>query len=175
LPERDTYSRTKGWLMDRIKIAMGGYVAEELIYGETTTGTQNDIKQATSIARRMVTEWGMSDELGFVALGQEDEPIFIGKEIAQHKDYSEDTATRIDVSVRTLLKDALDETRVILTEHKDQLDTLAKNLVKEETLDDAEIRILLGFPPRESITSLKIETSEPEDSESDPENEDEEK
>jgi cell division protease FtsH len=175
LPERDTYSRTKGWLMDRIKIAMGGYVAEELIYGETTTGTQNDIKQATSIARRMVTEWGMSDELGFVALGQEDEPIFIGKEIAQHKDYSEDTATRIDVSVRTLLKNALDETRAILTEHKDQLDMLAKNLVKEETLDDAEIRILLGFPPRESITSLKIETSEPEDSESDPENEDEEK
>jgi cell division protease FtsH len=175
LPERDTYSRTKGWLMDRIKIAMGGYVAEELIYGETTTGTQNDIKQATSIARRMVTEWGMSEELGFVALGQEDEPIFIGKEIAQHKDYSEDTATRIDVSVRTLLKNALDETRAILTEHKDQLDMLAKNLVKEETLDDAEIRILLGFPPRESITSLKIETSEPEDSESDPENEDEEK
>ncbi|ADK80943.1 ATP-dependent zinc metalloprotease FtsH [Sediminispirochaeta smaragdinae] len=175
LPERDTYSRTKGWLMDRIKIAMGGYVAEELIYGETTTGTQNDIKQATSIARRMVTEWGMSEELGFVALGQEDEPIFIGKEIAQHKDYSEDTATRIDVSVRTLLKNALDETRTILTEHKDQLDTLAKNLVKEETLDDAEIRMLLGFPPRESITSLKIETSEPEDSESDPESEDEEK
>jgi cell division protease FtsH len=155
LPEKDSYSRSRGWLLDRIKITMGGYVAEEMIYGETTTGTQNDIQQATTIARRMVTEWGMSEELGYIALGQEDEPIFIGKEIAQHKDYSDDTAMKIDLEIRKILQKALDDTRVILEEHKDQLELLAETLVKEETLDDAEIRLLLGFEARTSLTSLK--------------------
>jgi cell division protease FtsH len=155
LPEKDSYSRKRGWLLDRIRIAMGGYVAEELVYKETTTGTQNDIQQATTIARRMVTEWGMSEKLGFIALGQEDEPIFIGKEIAQHKDYSDNTASLIDQEIREILTAALEETRSILTEHRDQLDLLTEKLVKNETLDDSEIRELLGFPARNSATSLK--------------------
>ncbi|MFP4268132.1 MAG: ATP-dependent zinc metalloprotease FtsH [Spirochaetaceae bacterium] len=157
LPEKDTYSKNRSWLTDRIKIAMGGYVAEKLVYDETTTGTKNDIEQATSIARRMVTEWGMSRDLGFVSYGQEEEPIFIGKEIAQHKDYSEYTAQKIDNEVRDILDECLRDVEKILAEHKDQLTALSEALVKKETLDDAEIRVLLGFPAYSSASSLKTE------------------
>jgi len=154
LPEKDTYTKNKSSLTDWIKVTMGGYIAEELFYGETTTGTSNDIKQATNLARRMVTEWGMSS-LGFVAYGQEEEPIFIGKEIAQHKDYSEDTAKRIDAEVNIILNTALNETRTLLSEHKDELEKITTALVEKETLDDNEIRNLLGLEERESVTSLK--------------------
>lgn len=145
LPEKDSYSRGKGWLLDRIKISYGGYVAEKLIFDETTTGTQNDLQQATDIARRMVTEWGMSD-IGPVSFGKEDAPIFIGKEIAQHKDYSEHTAEAIDAEVRRILKESLQEATDILTEHRDQLDLLTDALVERETLSDTDVRELLGFP-----------------------------
>ncbi|MGC9313727.1 MAG: ATP-dependent zinc metalloprotease FtsH, partial [Sediminispirochaetaceae bacterium] len=161
LPEKDSYSRNQSWLKDRIKIAMGGYVAEELIYNETTTGTKNDIEQATNIARRMVTEWGMSKSLGFMSLGQEEEPIFIGKEIAQHKDYSDETARSIDLEVKRILDECLDETRDILKTHIEELKSLAEALVQKETLEDAEIRELLGLPMRTSVTSLKGETHGP--------------
>jgi cell division protease FtsH len=149
------------WLKDRIKIAMGGYVSEELIYHETTTGTKNDIEQATTIARRMVTEWGMSKTLGFMSLGQEDEPIFIGKEIAQHKDYSDETARSIDLEIKKILDECLDETRDILKYHVEELKILAEELIQKETMEDAEIRELLGFPKRTSTTSLKGEIHGP--------------
>ena len=148
LPEKDSYSKRKGWLLDRIKITMGGYIAEKIIYGETTTGTKNDIDQASKLARRMVTEWGMSEKVGFVSYGAEEEPIFIGKEIAQHKDYSEETAKLIDSEVNTLLSKCLEDTEKILTENRDQLEKLANELVQKETLDDVQIRKLLGFPEK---------------------------
>jgi cell division protease FtsH len=88
LPEEDSYSRTRGWIQDRIAICYGGWTAEKIFYSETTTGTKQDLEQATDMARRMVCEWGMADELGPVTYGQEEEPIFLGKEIARHKDYS---------------------------------------------------------------------------------------
>ena len=147
LPEKDAYSRGRGWLLDRIKIAYGGYVAEDMFYQETTTGTQNDLTQATDLARRMVTEWGMS-ELGPVAFGQDDQPIFVGKEIAQHKDYSEYTAQEIDREVGRILKECLSEASEILQKHRDQLEALTGALVDKETLTDDEVRELLDFPPR---------------------------
>jgi len=150
LPENDAYSKSRGWLEDRIRIALGGYAAESLIYGETTTGTKNDIEQATELARRMVCEWGMSPDLGPVAYGQEDEPIFLGKEIARHKDYSEETARRIDAAVSSIVQTALNEVEAIIAQHRDQLVLLADTLVERETLDDDEIRELLGFPKRQS-------------------------
>ena len=153
LPEKDSYTKNKSYLEDRIKICMGGYVAEDIIYGETTTGTSNDIKQATEMARRMVTEWGMSD-LGFISLANDDEPLFLGREIAQHKDYSEETARRIDQEIHKILDKCMDETRSILTEHRDQLDMLTNALVEKETLDDKEIREMFGFPPIEHVTDL---------------------
>ena len=144
LPERDPYTKTKSMLSDWIKVCMGGYVAEELVYGETTTGTSNDIKQATDLARRMVTEWGMSG-LGFVNLADESEPLFLGREITQHKDYSEETAKRIDQEIHAILDGAMAETRDLLSTNRDKLELLTKELVEKETLDDAQIRVLLGF------------------------------
>ncbi len=163
LPEKDTYSHSKGWLIDRIKIAYGGYVAEEMFYTETTTGTQADLSQATDIARRMVTEWGMSS-LGPVAYGQEDEPIFLGKEIARHKDYSEEKARQIDEAIHTILSDAYADVNRILTEQRKQLEKLTDALVKQETLVDSEVRELLGLPVHRSAGDLRDE-ERPEDSE----------
>jgi cell division protease FtsH len=153
LPEKDAYTKNRSALYDWIKVCMGGYVAEDLVYGETTTGTSNDIKQATEIARRMVTEWGMSD-LGFVGYGKEDEPLFLGREIAQHKDYSEDTAHKIDMEVNKILQGAMADTREVLTTHREELDKLTLELVEKETLDDSEIRVLLGFAPAEHSTKF---------------------
>jgi cell division protease FtsH len=144
LPDEDKYSRNRGWLHDRIVIAYGGYVAEKLIYGETTTGTQNDLKQATELARRMVCEWGMSD-LGAVSFGSEDEPIFLGKEIATHKDYSEETAKKIDSEIQNILKGCLQKATSIIEENKDKLECLAQALVKSETLNDEEVREVIGL------------------------------
>ncbi len=149
IPEKDVYSRARSWLEDRIAIMYGGYSAEMLFYGETTTGTAQDIRQATDLARKMVCEWGMTDSLGPMAYGQEEEPIFIGKEIAQHKDYSEDTARRIDAAIKEILQAALVRVTGILTEHRDQLGKLADELVARETLDDNDVRALIGLPPRE--------------------------
>ncbi len=145
LPEREIYSRNKGWLLDRIKIALGGYVAETLVFNNTTTGTQNDLKQATQIARKMVCEWGMSEKIGPVALGQEDEPIFIGKEIAQHKDYSDDTARIIDEEIKLIIKACYEEVKEILSANSEKLNKLTEVLIVKETLDDYEIRELLGI------------------------------
>lgn len=154
LPEEDKYSYKSGWILDRIKIAYGGFVAEELVYGETTTGTSQDLKDATSWARRMVTEFGMSAAIGPMALGSEGEPIFLGKEIATHKDYSEETARKIDEEIRKILTSCLDEVRKILKTHRDQLDKLATELLAKETLDDSDVRILLGFPEKPETQSL---------------------
>ena len=149
LPEKDSYSRNKMWLKDRIKICLGGYIAEQMIYGWTTTGTQNDLQQAAQLARKMVCEWGMSDILGPVAFGQEDEPIFIGKEIAQHKDYSEATAQAIDNEVKHIIDECFQDAQSILKENRDKLEKLADTLFERETLDDAEIRELLNLPKKE--------------------------
>ena len=153
LPEKDAYTKNRSALFDWIKVCMGGYVAEDMVYGETTTGTSNDIKQATEIARRMVTEWGMSD-LGFVGYGKEDEPLFLGREITQHKEYSEDTAHKIDQEVNKILHGAMADTRDILSKHRDELDKLTTELIEKETLDDTEIRVLLGFEPAEHSTKF---------------------
>jgi cell division protease FtsH len=148
LPEEDSYSRAKGWIEDRIAICYGGWLAEKLFYNETTTGTKNDIQQATEMARNMVCEWGMAEELGPVAYGQEDEPIFLGKEIARHKDYSEDTAQRIDRAVREILDRARDNALKIIEERKNELEKLADALLARETLIDDEVREIIGLPSR---------------------------
>lgn len=144
LPENDQSYMKKSSLLSHIKMAMGGYIAEKILNGQTSTGPSADIKQATDIARRMVTEWGMSD-LGFISLGSEGEPLFLGREIAQHKDFSDKTAAKIDEQIQKILDECMNDATRILTEHKDQLDKLAQALVSRETLDDNEVRELLGF------------------------------
>jgi cell division protease FtsH len=154
LPEEDSYSHTRGWITDGIVICYGGWIAEKLFYDETTTGTRQDIQQATEMARHMVCEWGMAEELGPVAYGQEEEPIFLGKEIARHRDYSEETARRIDGAVKGILDQARAEAEAILGAHRADLEKLAEALIARETLTDDEVRELLGLPPREHSSSL---------------------
>jgi cell division protease FtsH len=156
LPEEDSYSRTRSWIEDRIVICYGGWIAEKLFYSETTTGTKQDIQQATEMARHMVCEWGMADEMGPVAYGQEEEPIFIGKEIARHKDYSEDTAKRIDKAVTEILDRGRETARQIIESHKADLEKLAEALIARETLIDDEVRSILGLSPREHSNSLLV-------------------
>ena len=159
LPKEDSYSHTKSWLEDQLVILFGGYAAESIVYGDTTTGTQNDIERATDIARRMVCEWGMSEDVGAVSYGREDEPIFMGKEIERRKGYSEESAQKIDRAVEKLLNEARKRTVKILTEHRDQLDKLTQALVEKETLDDKEVRELLGFKPSEALAENEAEKS----------------
>ncbi|MDR0497372.1 MAG: ATP-dependent zinc metalloprotease FtsH [Treponema sp.] len=161
LPEGDSYSRTRGWILDKIAICYGGWTAELIFYSETTTGTKQDIEQATEMARRMVCEWGMADEIGPVTYGQEDEPIFLGKEIARHKDYSEETAQRIDKAVKRILDEAQKQADEILKTHKEEIEKLSDALLARETLVDEEVRSLLGFPPRIENTSSLIDKTEP--------------
>jgi cell division protease FtsH len=162
LPEEDSYSRTKAWIFDRIVIWYGGWSAEKLFYDETTTGTEQDLKQATEMARRMVCEWGMAEEMGPVTYGQEEEPIFLGKEIARHKDYSEETAQKIDRTIKRILDEGQRHAEEILSAHKEKLQKLSDALLVKETLVDDEIRTLLGFPPRENSTSLIDKPASPE-------------
>jgi cell division protease FtsH len=157
LPEEDSYSRSKGWIEDRIAICYGGWVAEKLFYNETTTGAKNDIQQATEMARSMVCEWGMAEDIGPVAYGQEDEPIFLGKEIARHKDYSEDTAQRLDKAIREILERTLKNADNIISSHKPKLEKLADALLARETLLDEEVRKILGLPPKIEKTVFKTE------------------
>jgi cell division protease FtsH len=145
LPEKDHYSRPKSWLFDRLVISYGGYAAEKIVYGETTTGTSQDLRQATEMARRMVCEWGMVDDMGPIAYGQEEEPIFLGKEIARHKDYSEETAKNIDEAIKGLLGKASATAMEILNRERQRLDTLAEALMQRETLEDSDVRSLLDL------------------------------
>lgn len=141
LPETDRHSYTKEYLLSRIAILMGGRIAEEVFFGEDriTTGASNDIENATEIACAMVCEYGMSD-LGPLSFGKREEQIFLGKEIAQHRNYSEDTATKIDQEIRKIVSEQYERAKKIILENKDALIRLAEELIKRETLDGAQIR-----------------------------------
>jgi cell division protease FtsH len=146
LPEADSYSRTRGWIEDRIVICYGGWAAEKLFYNETTTGTKNDLEQATNMARSMVCEWGMAPpELGPLSYGEDDEPIFLGRDIARHKNYSEETARRIDEAVKGICDKCREKAQEILAKQKENVEKLAEALLKKETLDGSEVRILTGL------------------------------
>lgn len=153
LPEHEVYSRGKNWLTDRIKICYGGYAAEELIYNETTTGAQNDLEQATDLARKMVTQWGMS-ALGAISFGENDEPVFIGRDIGRSNERSDNTLSRVDGEIHNILTDCLNEARRILHEHKDELITLTNELIRKETLDDEQIKKLLNFPTEKNTSTI---------------------
>jgi cell division protease FtsH len=122
---------------------LGGRVAEEVALKHMTTGAGNDLERATDLARKMVCEWGMSEKLGPLTFGKKEEQIFLGREIAQHRDYSEHTAIEIDEEVRRIVTEAYQKTKDILTENKVGLDTLATALLEKETLDGKEIWELL--------------------------------
>ncbi len=138
LPVDEKYTHAKGYLLKTIAILFGGRVAEKLVFDEITTGAGNDIERASELARKMVCEWGMSDELGPLAYGKKEEHIFLGREIAQHRDYSEETARKIDDAVKKIILEANDKVTRMLTEHRASLNAIAEALLDKETimLDD---------------------------------------
>jgi len=142
LPEDDKHSYTKSYLETQLAGLMGGRIAEEIFMKHMTTGAGNDIERATELARKMVCEWGMSD-LGPLSFGKKEEQIFLGREIAQHRDYSEATAIRIDEEVRRIVGRAYDSARSIIEERSDALVRIAEALLEREVLDGEEIRKLI--------------------------------
>ena len=157
LPETEKHNLPRDYIIDQIILLMGGRVAEEILFGRggITTGARNDIERATQTARKMVCEWGMSDSLGPLLYGQKEEPIFIGKEIARHKDYSEKTSQMIDDEIRTIVEGAYKQAWDLLTKHKPTLDKLAKRLLEKEVLDGKEIQDIMGIKRQESRKSSK--------------------
>jgi cell division protease FtsH len=135
LPQEDRYLQSKTEFEDKIAGLLGGNVAERLIFGDTTTGASNDIEKATDLARRMVTEFGMSDKLGPLSFGKRDELVFLGREIGEQRNYSDEIAKQIDEEVRAIVDKAYERATEVLTTHRDRLVALAEKLVAEETVD----------------------------------------
>ncbi len=157
LPESDKHNLKRDYILDQITMLMGGRVAEELEFGKggITTGARNDIERATSTARKMVCEWGMSEKLGPLQYGQKEEPIFIGKEIARHKDYSERTSEMIDEEIREIVERAYKKAWDILTKYRAALRKLAQHLLEKEVLDRKAIEEITGIKPRKEIKKPK--------------------
>ena len=140
LPEEDKYTNRKNELLASLTVKMGGRVAEEIAFGDVTNGAAGDIKMATSMARKMVCEWGMSEKLGMVEYGDHEDYVFLGRDISRARDYSEATAERIDLEVRKLLDDAYKLAKETLSAHRDTLEVIAKALLEYETLDGTQIK-----------------------------------
>jgi len=162
LPDKDMYTVDSRFVLDKIAILMGGRGAELLLFNQKNTGASNDIERATELARKYVCEWGMSD-LGPLSYGKKQEEIFLGREISQHRDYSEATAILIDREVRKIIDTQMDRVMILLAEHKEQLINLAEALLEHEVLETEEIQKAIGgialTETRKSRSYLKVRTS----------------
>lgn len=165
VPAEDRLCISKRYAINRIAICMGGRIVEEIVFNQLTTGAGNDLEQATKLARRMVMEWGMSDVLGPIAFGDQDEQPFLGRELSHSKNYSEHTAQVIDDEVRRYLTEGYDLSRRLITDNLDQVTLLAEALIEFETLDVADVEILLDkgiealredFVTRENVEKPRV-------------------
>jgi cell division protease FtsH len=149
LPESDRYSHDRDYVEAMIAVKMGGRIAEEVILNQLTTGAHDDLEKATELARKMVCEWGMSEKMGPLTFGRREEQVFLGRDIARHQDYSEDTAIKIDQEVKRIVEQNYARARTILTEHRPLLEKVAEALLEREVLDAEEVRMLIeGLPLR---------------------------
>ncbi len=169
LPVDDRYNYSKSYLLAQLRVLMGGRLAEEVFLGLKSTGAANDIERATDLARKMVCEWGMSDKLGPLAFGKKEEQIFLGREIAQHRDYSEQTAVMIDDEVQQLIRDNYDAAHLMIQENRDALERIAQALLEYEVLDAEEVVLAIkGDPIRkaktEAVTSDQAPPAQPQKS-----------
>jgi cell division protease FtsH len=158
LPPEDRYNLTRAQILAMIKHAMGGRAAEELVFGHLSTGASNDLKQATRLARQMVCMYGMSDKLGPVSYGDDDHDVFLGRDFVSRKDYSEKKAEQIDDEVSETLNSLYREAHQLLIESRDALDRIAEALLERETLDTADLRMLVAgqaLPPLPSPAAPK--------------------
>jgi cell division protease FtsH len=147
VPVDDKHNYTRDYLNDMIAILLGGRIAEELTSGSVTTGAGNDLDRSTELARKMVCEWGMSDAMGPLTFGKKEEQIFLGREIAQHQDYSEDTAVRIDQEIKKLVTDNYQRARQVLEAHLGVLHQIAQELLTREVLDADQVRKIVAGEP----------------------------
>jgi len=146
LPLDDRYTYSKDYLLKTISVLLGGRAAEEIALGHMTTGAGNDLERATELARKMVTQWGMSERLGPLTFGKREEQIFLGKELAKHKDYSEKTAEEIDSEVKRIVTEQYEYAKELIRKNRGLLDALVNLLLEKETVDGAEIdRLIEGF------------------------------
>lgn len=166
LPEGDRYTRTRAHLEARLKVMMGGRIAEEIKFGsdQMTTGAGNDLERATELARKMVCEWGMSTNMGPLTFGKQDENIFLGKEFARHQDYSEATAVRIDTEIRLFIESAYSAARDTLESQRKALDVVALALLDREVLDGEELFQLI-----EENSDIDVQAMKPKNSDLPPE------
>ncbi len=146
LPLEDRYLVTRSEIMDRICVLLSGRAAEELVFGEVTTGAQDDLERSTKMARRMITEFGMSDELGPLTFGTRMDTPFLGRDLVRDRNYSEEVAARIDREVKTLITNLYQKTLNLLRENRDRLEKIAQKLIEKETLEGPELAELLGVP-----------------------------
>ncbi|MED3561342.1 ATP-dependent zinc metalloprotease FtsH [Bacillus xiapuensis] len=153
LPREDRYFMTKPELLDKITGLLGGRVAEEIVFGEVSTGAHNDFQRATGIARRMVTEFGMSDKLGPLQFGQAQGQVFLGRDLHNEQNYSDAIAYEIDLEIQRIIKECYEKARTILTENRDKLDLIANTLLEVETLVAEQIKYLVehGKMPDSSV------------------------
>ena len=140
LPIEDKYTHRKNELLDRLVMIMGGRVAEEMIFGDVTSGASGDIRMATGIARKMVCEWGMSERLGMVEYGEHEDYVFLGRDISRSRNFSEATAQEIDREVKKLCDDAYSRAKHLISKHRDRLEIIAKALLEYETLDGDQVK-----------------------------------
>jgi cell division protease FtsH len=155
-PEDDRYSESREGLGAHLRVSLAGRGAEMVRCDDITTGAESDLKGATSLARRMVGIWGMSDEVGPVYLGAGEEHVFLGREIVQDKAYSDATAQRVDTAVRHLIEKALQEAMAMISEHSEKLDRLVEQLLEKETLDAVEVTEILGPRPKGSRSDVEV-------------------
>ncbi|MCI5121043.1 MAG: ATP-dependent zinc metalloprotease FtsH, partial [Candidatus Electrothrix sp. AUS4] len=160
LPIDERYTHSKQYLLNNISILYGGWVAEKVIFGEITTGAGNDIERASELARKMVCEWGMSDELGPLAYGKKEEQIFLGREIAQHRDYSEETARKIDEVVKNIILDATAVTTKLLEENIEILKAVADELLDKETITLEDIERIIAEQRGEKEGAVPLDGAE---------------
>ncbi|MDD5101182.1 MAG: cell division protein FtsH, partial [Syntrophales bacterium] len=151
LPVDEKHSYPREYLLNNIVILLGGRAAEELILKDFTTGAGNDIERATALARKMVCEWGMSEEMGPLSYGKKEEQIFLGREFATHKDYSEETAKKIDAEVSRIVMSGYESAKKILSDHMDLLNRIALELLEKEVLNGAELDEMIGIAPSKEV------------------------
>jgi cell division protease FtsH len=144
LPEEDRYLANRTKFEAELVTMLGGRAAEEVVFERITTGASNDLERATELARKMIMEYGMSDDLGPMTYGEREEMIFLGRSIAEHRNYGEEVARKIDAEVRQTINRAHNRALEVMTHHRDLLDTLAQQLIQRETLGEAEVDALLG-------------------------------
>jgi cell division protease FtsH len=149
LPVDDKHNYSREYLNDQIAILLGGRIAEEITMKGITTGAGNDLERSTELARKMVCEWGMSDAMGPLTFGKKEEQIFLGREIAQHQDYSEDTAIHIDQEIKRVVISNYDRARKLLEDNRPALDRVAEELLAREVLDADQVRKIVSGEPLE--------------------------